>query len=270
MTIWGTGFKGVSDVFEAGCAKSLRSSFPAWALRIFATISGLVFEGGGAGSGGTAATVCLATTATGALPVLDNVLSAGVFAEDFEGFLVSTDAWIALGDLVLAVDEGNDDFAATGLVAVGLAIGFTTDLAATGLDTADAAFLAAIKLPFTAVVCEVFSDGVFGFGFFELSIGILGADFLVEAEFVVAILATLLGFTDLAAATPFFPLVATTFLAVVVFEVIPMADLEPLAAFSNFLAGLASTARAVGFLTIAKGFLGAGLVFFDAFKVRNS
>ena len=238
----------------------------------------MVFEGGGAGSGATAATVCFATAATGALPLFGNVLSAGVFAEDFEDFLVSTDAWIALGDLALAVDEGKDDFAATGLVAVGLAIGFTTgletafatDLAATGLDTADAAFFAAINLPFAAVVCEVFSDGVFGFGFFELSIGILGADFLVEAEFVVAILATLLGFTDLAAATPFFPLVATTFFAVVVFEVIPMADLEPLAAFSNFLVGFALMVLAVGFFRVAKGFLGADLVFFEAFKVRSS
>ena len=222
--------------------------------------------------------MCFATAATGALPLFGNVLSAGVFAEDFEDFLVSTDAWIALGDLALAVDEGKDDFAATGLVAVGLAIGFTTgletafatDLAATGLDTADAAFFAAINLPFAAVVCEVFSDGVFGFGFFELSIGILGADFLVEAEFVVAILATLLGFTDLAAATPFFPLVATTFFAVVVFEVIPMADLEPLAAFSNFLVGFALMVLAVGFFRVAKGFLGADLVFFLAFKVRSS
>ena len=155
----------------------------------------------------------------------------------------------------------------TGLVTTGLV---TTGLAGTGFDTVDVAFLAAINLPFTAVVCEVFSDGVFGFGFFELSIGILGADFLVEAEFVVAILATLLGFTDLAAATPFFPLVATTFFAVVVFEVIPMADLEPLAAFSNFLVGFALMVLAVGFFRVAKGFLGADLVFFEAFKVRSS
>lgn len=40
---------GTSDGFGAGCARSLRCSFSAWALRILATISGLVFVGGGAG-----------------------------------------------------------------------------------------------------------------------------------------------------------------------------------------------------------------------------
>ncbi len=41
---------GTSDGFGAGWARSFRCSFSAWALRIFATISGLVFVGGGAGS----------------------------------------------------------------------------------------------------------------------------------------------------------------------------------------------------------------------------
>ena len=255
----------------------------------------MVFDGGGAGSGGTAETVCLATAATGALPLFGNVLTAGVLTlafvegnDDFAATGLEVTGFVAVGFVATALTTGlaaigltetgletivlaDAGLVTTGLVTTGLAgTGLvTTGLAGTGFDTVDVAFLAAINLPFTAVVCEVFSDGVFGFGFFELSIGILGADFLVEAEFVVAILATLLGFTDLAAA-PFFPLVATTFFAVVVFEVIPMADLEPLAAFSNFLVGFALMVLAVGFFRVAKGFLGADLVFFLAFKVRSS
>lgn len=42
---------GTSDGLGVDCARSFRSSFEAWALLILATISGLVFDGGGVNSG---------------------------------------------------------------------------------------------------------------------------------------------------------------------------------------------------------------------------
>ncbi len=63
-------FSGVSEVLGAGCAKSFRSSFPACALRIFATISGFVLDGGGAGSCGLATDTGLALVGAAALPLI--------------------------------------------------------------------------------------------------------------------------------------------------------------------------------------------------------
>ncbi len=66
----GTVFSGVNDVLGAGCAKSFRSSFPACALRIFATISGFVLDGGGTGSWGLSTDAGLAGDGATVLPLM--------------------------------------------------------------------------------------------------------------------------------------------------------------------------------------------------------
>ena len=72
---------GVSEVFAAACAKSFRNSFSAWATRIFATIAGLVLEGGGTGSG-----ILLIATGFSATAIFGDV---GRICCPFEGFVAA-------------------------------------------------------------------------------------------------------------------------------------------------------------------------------------
>ena len=140
---------GTSDGLGAGCARSLRCSFSAWALRILATISGLVFVGGGAGIfffalGGADSTTLLTAEATVGVVAFTDFAA---LSSDLEGSLGACfpdglgDEWILVG-FTTAASATSFSFllgvlvvfvAATDFVVclLGLAAGFAEGFAAT-------------------------------------------------------------------------------------------------------------------------------------------
>jgi len=116
FSISGRVVRSVSDVFGAVCARSLRSSFSACAVRIFATISGLVFDGGGAGSAGWVLGIGFAWATILLLPLPESLVlvvfgerTTGIFLlvfavpKDFTSFGFGMDAIlpVALGAVIL-------------------------------------------------------------------------------------------------------------------------------------------------------------------------
>jgi hypothetical protein len=138
---------GTSDGLGAGWARSLRCSFSACALLIFATISGLVFVGGGVGifffalGGADSNTLLLTAGATAGVATFSGLVA---FSGDLAGCLGDSlliglgDEWILVGFKTVAsatslsfFPEGLFVFVAAtdfGVCLLGLAVVFAVDL----------------------------------------------------------------------------------------------------------------------------------------------